>query len=94
MVNDTFQLLQMTCQYKYGGKGKYNIEYYDRTFYESPKGLIYELDTLFQRELIINFIDTQKRIVSGEFNLRGISKSFKDTITITKGRFDLNFTFN
>ncbi|MBL7817796.1 MAG: hypothetical protein JNL70_22500 [Saprospiraceae bacterium] len=44
--------------------------------------------------LKINFIDTsrQKRIIAGEFQLKYISKDCKDTINITKGRFDMPFS--
>ncbi|MBL7815077.1 MAG: hypothetical protein JNL70_08705 [Saprospiraceae bacterium] len=53
------------------------------------------LDTInYLNYLKINFIDTsrQKRIIAGEFQLRYVSKDCKDTINITKGRFDMPFS--
>ena len=76
--------------------GSYKINYNDIVFRDHIKCASspnYELDTMANNIVKINFIDKTKRIVSGEFNFNCINKGCKDSAIITNGRFDLNFNY-
>ena len=52
--------------------------------------LWFDLDTLFDYKIEITHLDTIKNIVSGRFSFTGTTSS-KDTIKVTKGRFDVDY---
>ena len=52
----------------------------------------YDLDTTYNNEVEVVYFDIEKRIISGTFEMRVISRKCKDTLYMTDGRFDINFT--
>ena len=54
------------------------------------KNTVYYLDTTQINIVKLNKIDTEKKIISGEFQFTAISTK-KDTIKVTSGRFDTKY---
>lgn len=49
------------------------------------------IDTLSDHRISITKIDTKKMVIAATFDFRMISKDYKDTIYISKGRFDVKY---
>jgi hypothetical protein len=52
---------------------------------------IFELDTIYPVNIEITTLDAEKNYVSGTFDFRMIHTASSDTLTFTKGRFDVKY---
>jgi hypothetical protein len=54
--------------------------------------LMYTTDSVVTGEMTITHFDQQKQIVSGTFSFDAVEITIGDTVHVTDGRFDMNFT--
>ncbi len=52
---------------------------------------VYSIDTLSPYEIVLTKVDYNNNIISGHFSFIGLSEDKGDTITVTDGRFDINY---